>query len=57
MPKAYILPAEVREAILNYLGNRPYREVATGVNALLALAPLPDEPESESGTPVLDGLA
>jgi hypothetical protein len=40
-PEAYILPAAVRDAILTYLGNRPYREVASGFQALLDLCPQP----------------
>jgi hypothetical protein len=55
MSRAYILPGEVRDTILTYLGNRPYREVASGVQALLDLKPVPvlddsrelDEPELE----------
>ena len=35
----YILPAELREAILAYLKSRPYHEVADGVRALENLEP------------------
>jgi hypothetical protein len=48
-PKAFLLPAEVRDAILNYLGNRPYREVAQGMQALLDLKPLPEPDPAEDG--------
>lgn len=41
-PKAFLLPAEARDALLAYLGNRPYREVAQGMQALLDLFPLPE---------------
>lgn len=34
---SYILPAELREALLRYLMNRPYHEVAEGVQALQKL--------------------
>lgn len=37
---AYALPAELRAAILAYLMQRPYAEVAQGIQALEALAPL-----------------
>lgn len=39
----YILPAAVRDAVLNYLGRRPYNEVASGMKALLDLEPLPTD--------------
>jgi hypothetical protein len=41
-PKAFLLPAATRDELLRYLGNRPYREVATGMQALLDLFPLPE---------------
>lgn len=48
MSQTYLLPAEVRDAVLTYLGNKPYREVASGMKALLDLKPLADESESAS---------
>lgn len=42
MTQAYILPAAAREELLRYLGNKPYREVAMGMQALLDLKPLED---------------
>ena len=38
-PAAYILPAELRAGLLQYLMSRPYAEVAHGVQALDALQP------------------
>lgn len=35
----YILPAELRDAILAYLKSKPYHEVADGVRALENLEP------------------
>jgi hypothetical protein len=35
----YMLPAELREAILAYLKSKPYHEVADGVRALENLQP------------------
>ncbi len=35
----YIIPAELREAILAYLKSKPYHEVADGVRALENLEP------------------
>lgn len=47
----YILPAQVREELLRYLGNKPYREVAQGFQALVDLKPLdgdaPPDPSAE----------
>jgi hypothetical protein len=37
----FLLPAEVRDAVLRYLVTRPYSEVAEGVRALLDLKPAP----------------
>ena len=42
----YILPENVREGLLGYLGRRPYSEVHSGMKALLELQPL-DEPQSD----------
>ncbi len=39
----YIITAELREALLNYLGSRPYSEVAAGVQALQNLQQLDGE--------------
>lgn len=56
MTQSYILPAEARDELLRYLGNRPYREVATGFQALLDLKPLEDEaPAAAADEPVSDG--
>ena len=38
-PKAYLMPAELRAALLQYLMTRPYAEVAQGVQALEGLKP------------------
>jgi hypothetical protein len=46
----YLLPAEVRDAILTYLGNKPYREVASGMKALLDLPTLTPKPEADGAT-------
>lgn len=48
MPKSYILPAEAREELLRYLGNKPYREVASGMLALINLQPF-EEDEAPPG--------
>lgn len=42
-PTAYVLPAELRVALLTYLAQRPYHEVAQGVQALQALQPVASE--------------
>lgn len=39
--KTYLLPEDVRTAILNYLNGRPYAEVVKGVDALKALQETP----------------
>lgn len=36
-PKNFLLPADFGQAILNYLVERPYREVAPLVNGMMAL--------------------
>jgi hypothetical protein len=41
MTVTYALPAELREALLKYLVQRPYAEVAEGVAQLSALQPIP----------------
>jgi hypothetical protein len=43
----YILPAEVRDALLRYLMTRPYGEVADGVAALMALERVADGPSED----------
>jgi hypothetical protein len=45
-PTAYILPAALRANLLQYLMSRPFAEVDGGVQAMLALQPLP-EPEPD----------
>jgi len=37
----YALPHELREALLKYLMQRPYAEVAEGIAQLTALKPIP----------------
>jgi hypothetical protein len=37
----YALTAELREALLKYLVQRPYAEVAEGISQLTALKPIP----------------
>lgn len=37
----YLLPDTIRQQLLAYLRERPYREVAGGVQAILALSPAP----------------
>lgn len=39
--KTYLLPETVRDAVLNYLVQRPYAEVAQGVAALQRLEEVP----------------
>lgn len=41
-PTAYVLPAELRAALLAYLMTRPYGEVAQGVQSLNGLVPCDD---------------
>lgn len=38
-PTAYVIPAELRAALINYMMSRPYAEVAQGVRALEDLKP------------------
>lgn len=38
-PTAFVIPAELRAGLLQYLMSRPYAEVAQGVQALEALKP------------------
>ena len=42
----YALPHELREALLKYLVQRPYAEVAEGVAQLSALQPIPAAPDA-----------
>ena len=49
----YYLPANVREAILQYFYTRPYAEVAEGVRLLLSLPPVPlgnDRPDENDNS-------
>lgn len=39
--KRYILPDAIRGAMLKYMGERPYVEVANGIDMLLKLEELP----------------
>jgi hypothetical protein len=43
-PKTYLLPEDVRNAILGYLVSRPYAEVARGVQMLEGLRVVPEQP-------------
>lgn len=45
-PEEFVLPAEVRDALLRYLVGRPYMEVAEGIAMLQNLLPL-SRPEAE----------
>jgi len=38
----FILPEPVRASLLEYLSQRPYREVADGISALLSLQEIPE---------------
>ena len=42
-PEAYVIPADLAQATLNYLAAQPYREVFTLVQAFEALEPLRGE--------------
>ncbi len=35
--KQYLLPEDIRAALIEYLQKRPYEEVAQGISALLSL--------------------
>ena len=39
----FILPEAVRASLLEYLSQRPYREVAEGIAALMSLEKAPEE--------------
>jgi hypothetical protein len=43
-----IISAELRDAIVNYLATRPYREVAPAVQQLMNLAPAPAQKAGSS---------
>jgi len=45
--KQFILPENIRDALVNYLASRPYKEVADGVQALLALKEVAPPPADE----------
>lgn len=51
----YIIPAEVRDALVRYLGERPYREVHRAVADLLALEPV--KPADPPASPMTDEAA
>jgi hypothetical protein len=38
--KSYILPDDIRGAILAYMQERPYKEVANGIKLMLDLKPI-----------------
>ena len=42
----YALTHEMREALLKYLAQRPYAEVAEGIAQLKALKPIPAAPDA-----------
>lgn len=48
---SYILPENIREALLSYLGRRPYQEVRQGMQALLDLAPIDDRSALHADAP------
>jgi hypothetical protein len=59
--KVYLITQEQRDALLNYLLNRPYREVATGVeflnsapNTMVNLQVTNEQLESMPGAPQLE---
>jgi len=39
----FILPEAVRTSLLEYLAQRPYREVAEGIAALISLTEIPED--------------
>jgi hypothetical protein len=45
--KNYILPGEIRDAILKYLDSKPHGEVKIGVRLLESLQVLEDEEKEE----------
>jgi hypothetical protein len=47
----YILPDEVRKAIISYLIKQPYEEVAAGVQALMTLKEIPPPVEDKKSEP------
>lgn len=44
MTKTFLLPEDIRNALLGYLVQRPYSEVAKGVQMLEGLPELPEAP-------------
>lgn len=54
--KVYALPESVRDGLIKYLAEQPWKEVHQGMAALLALTPLeqPSAPDEE-GQPVSGG--
>jgi hypothetical protein len=47
----YLLPADLRDALLKYLSERPYQEVVEGISALVALEPAPEPQPEETPCP------
>ena len=45
----YVLPEDARRALIEYLANRPWREVANLMPALLTAKPLPVAGEGVAG--------
>jgi hypothetical protein len=47
-PEAYVIPAALAQATLNYLAAQPYREVFTLVQGFESLEPLPSQDGPDS---------
>jgi len=51
MSKAFILPADIRDALLQYLASRPWGEADPAMRALLslkeAMPPMPEEADAD----------
>jgi len=43
----FILPEDVRASLLEYLAQRPYREVAEGIAALISLTEIPSDSDKK----------
>jgi hypothetical protein len=48
--EAYVIPAALAQATLNYLASQPYREVFALVHAFEGLEPLPESPTAGNGS-------
>ncbi len=49
--KTYLLPENLRKALMDYLLTRPLGEVYDGYNALASLEELPETPPAEENDP------